>query len=169
VKTRKRKTIRQLTRIVVQARKKGKKVVLANGCFDLLHVGHLRYLEAARKAGDLLIVAINSGASVRRLKGAGRPYMKDADRIALLSALSCVDYVTVFGGRTVAGLLRALRPDFHAKGSDYTVDTVPERKIVRSYGGRLIIVGGPKIRSTTELLQKLKGKKVRRAKRQDRS
>jgi rfaE bifunctional protein nucleotidyltransferase chain/domain len=150
------KTIKELKAIVERSRKRGKKVVLANGCFDLLHVGHLRYLEAAKRLGDLLIVAINGDDSVRRLKGRGRPLMKLKDRVALVSAIGCVDYVTVFGDSTVKRLLRTLRPDVHAKGSDYTTDTVPERDVVRAYGGRVAIVGGPKVQSTTDLIRRIK-------------
>lgn len=150
------KTLRQLKAIVERLRRQGKRIVLANGCFDLLHVGHVRYLEGARRWGDLLIVAINSDASVRRLKGPGRPLMKLQDRVALVSAVGCVDYVTVFGEPTVKRLLKILRPHVHAKGSDYTKDTVPEREVVRSYEGRVAIVGGPKVRSTTELIKKIK-------------
>ena len=152
----KRKTLRQLKAIVERLRRQGKRIVLANGCFDLLHVGHVRYLEGAGRLGDLLIVAVNNDAMVRRLKGPGRPLMKQQDRVALVSAVGGVDYVTVFGEPTVERLLQVLRPHVHAKGSDYTKDTVPEREVVRSYGGRVAIVGGPKVRSTSELIRRIK-------------
>ena len=152
----KRKTLRQLKAIVERLRRQGKRIVLANGCFDLLHVGHVRYLEGAGRLGDLLIVAVNNDAMVRRLKGPGRPLMKQQDRVALVSAVGGVDYVTVFGEPTVERLLQVLRPHVHAKGSDYTKDTVPEREVVRSYGGRVAIVGGPKVQSTRDLIKKIK-------------
>ena len=152
----KRKTLRQLKAIVERLRRQGKRIVLANGCFDLLHVGHVRYLEGAGRLGDLLIVAVNNDAMVRRLKGPGRPLMKQQDRVALVSAVDGVDYVTVFGEPTAERLLQVLRPHVHAKGSDYTKDTVPEREVVRSYGGRVAIVGGPKVRSTSELIRRIK-------------
>lgn len=150
------KTLKQLKAIVERLRRRGKRIVLANGCFDLLHVGHIRYLEGAGRLGDLLIVAVNNDATVRRLKGPGRPLMKRQDRVALVSAVGGVDYVTVFGEPTVERLLQVLRPHVHAKGSDYTKDTVPEREVVRSYGGRVAIVGGPKVQSTTELIRRIK-------------
>lgn len=152
----KRKTLRELEVIVERARRRGKRIVLANGCFDLLHVGHVRYLEGARRLGDLLIVAVNNDATVKRLKGPGRPLVKQQDRVALISAVGCVDYVTVFGEPTVKRLLKTLRPHVHAKGSDYTKDTVPEREVVRSYGGRVAIVGGPKVQSTSELIKRIR-------------
>ena len=152
----KRKTLRQLKAIVERLRRQGKRIVLANGCFDLLHVGHVRYLEGAGRLGDLLIVAVNNDAMVRRLKGPGRPLMKQQDRVALVSAVGGVDYVTVFGEPTVERLLQVLRPHVHAKGSDYTKDTVPEREVVRSYGGRVAIVGGPKVQSTRDLIRRIK-------------
>ncbi len=152
----KRKTRKELKGIVGKLRKQGKRIVLANGCFDLLHVGHLRYLQGAKKQGDFLVVAINNDVSARKLKGTGHPLMKIQDRVALVSALSCVDYVTVFGDYTVKNVLVSLRPDIHAKGGDYTLDNVPERDVVRSYGGRVAIVGGPKIQSTSQLIKRIK-------------
>jgi rfaE bifunctional protein nucleotidyltransferase chain/domain len=149
------RSMKSLRSLGEKARRRGKKVVLANGCFDLLHVGHLRYLESARRLGDLLVVAINSDASVRRLKGPGRPLMKLADRVALVSALECVDVVTTFGEKTVGRVLLSLKPDVHAKGGDYTTDTVPERELVRSYGGRVAIAGGAKVRSTSGMIRRL--------------
>jgi rfaE bifunctional protein nucleotidyltransferase chain/domain len=119
-------------------------VAFANGCFDLLHVGHVRYLQASAAEGDRLIVAINDDESVRRLKGEGRPILAAADRAELVAALRAVDYVVIFHEPTVGPLLQALTPDVHCKGTDYTLDTVPERDVVKSYGGRIAIVGDPK-------------------------
>lgn len=129
----------------------------ANGCFDLLHVGHVRYLEAAKAEADRLIVAINADASVADLKGPGRPIMPARERAELVAALRAVDYVVIFGDRTVDRLLQQLRPDVHCKGTDYTPDTVPERGIVRAYGGRTAIVGDPKDHSTRDLLARILG------------
>src|SRR5204863_5586988 len=122
----------------------GKTVVLANGCFDILHVGHVRYLEGARKFGDTLVVAINSDRSVRELKGAGRPILNENERAALVSALRCVDHVVVFEEPDVTRVLETLRPAIHAKGTDYTEATVPEREKVLAYGGQVRITGDPK-------------------------
>jgi rfaE bifunctional protein nucleotidyltransferase chain/domain len=140
---------------VAEARRAGRTVAFANGCFDILHVGHARYLEAAAQEADLLIVAINDDASVRTLKGEGRPILPAADRATLVAALRWVDFVVVFPELTVGPLLEALRPDVHCKGTDYTVDSVPERDIVCGYGGRVAIVGDPKNHSTQALLQRL--------------
>jgi rfaE bifunctional protein nucleotidyltransferase chain/domain len=140
---------------VAADRREGRSVAFANGCFDLLHVGHVRYVEGASREGDRLIVAINDDASVRELKGPGRPILPAAARAELVAALRGVDYVVVFSGPTVAPLLERLHPDVHCKGTDYTTDTVPERETVRGYGGRIAIVGDPKNHSTKALLQKL--------------
>lgn len=137
---------------------KGAQVVLANGCFDVLHAGHVRYLQGARALGDLLVVGINSDAQVARLKGAGRPLMPERDRAELIASLEVVDMVTIFDEPTVTELLLALKPDVHAKGTDYTEETVPERDVVRSYGGRVAIVGDPKDHSTSEILRKVSSK-----------
>jgi D-glycero-beta-D-manno-heptose 1-phosphate adenylyltransferase len=139
----------------------GKRVVLANGCFDLLHVGHVRYLQGAAAEGDRLVVAVNDDESVRRLKGEGRPILPVADRTEIVASLRGVDYVIVFDGETVAPLLELLRPDVHCKGTDYTIDTVPERETVRAYGGRIAIVGDPKRHSTRELLNRVSGDRPR--------
>jgi rfaE bifunctional protein nucleotidyltransferase chain/domain len=136
-------------------RDQGLRIALANGCFDLLHVGHVRYLEAARREADRLLVAINDDQSVRHLKGHGRPILPASARAELVAALRAVDYVVLFPELTVERLLRELRPDVHCKGTDYTVDTVPERDIVLGYGGRIAIVGDPKDHSTRSLLTKL--------------
>jgi rfaE bifunctional protein nucleotidyltransferase chain/domain len=133
----------------------GRSIALANGCFDILHVGHVRYLESASREADVLVVALNDDASVRRLKGDGRPILSAADRAELVAALRCVDYVVIFPESTVGPLLTELRPDVHCKGTDYTVESVPERDIVLGYGGRTAIVGDPKDHSTRELLARL--------------
>jgi D-glycero-beta-D-manno-heptose 1-phosphate adenylyltransferase len=136
-------------------RRGGARIVLANGCFDLFHVGHIRYLAGAKALGDRLIVGINSDEQVRKLKGGNRPYMPENERAEIVSALKFVDYVTIFSEPTVTELIRAVRPDFHAKGTDYTTDTVPEREIVKEYGGRVAIVGDPKDHSSTDLIEKV--------------
>ncbi len=136
----------------------GLRVSFANGCFDLLHVGHTRYLESAAAEADRLIVAINDDESVRRLKGKGqegRPILAAADRAELVAALRCVDYVVIFPEPTVGPLLLAVKPDVHCKGTDYALDTVPERDIVNAYGGRIAIVGDPKDHSTRDLLTRI--------------
>lgn len=137
-------------------RQRGGKIVLANGCFDFFHVGHIRYLAEAKALGDYLIVGINSDEQVRRLKGENRPLIPEQERAEIISALRFVDYVTVFPEPTVEELIRALRPDIHAKGTDYTIDSVPEREIVREYGGKVAIVGDPKNHSSTDLIEKIK-------------
>jgi rfaE bifunctional protein nucleotidyltransferase chain/domain len=143
---------------VARAREDGRTVALANGCFDLLHVGHVRYLQGARAEADVLVVGVNADASVRRLKGEGRPLVGESDRALLVAALGCVDHVVVFEEDDVGALLLDLRPDVHCKGTDYTPDTVPERDVVRSYGGRVAIVGDPKDHDTTTLLQRVRGR-----------
>jgi rfaE bifunctional protein nucleotidyltransferase chain/domain len=142
---------------VADARREGRTIAFANGVFDLLHVGHVRYLNASAQEADVLIVAINDDASVRKLKGKGRPILNEADRAELVSALACVDYVTIFPEPTVGPLLEAIRPDVHCKGTDYTLDSVPERDVVRAYGGRTAIVGDPKDHSTRDLLARITG------------
>ena len=145
---------RLLTRIA-DDRAAGRTLAFANGCFDLLHVGHVRYLQAAALEADRLVVAVNDDESVAGLKGAGRPIMAAADRAELVAALRGVDYVVIFDGPTVAPLLVALKPDVHCKGTDYTVETVPERQTVAEYGGRIAIVGDPKDHSTRDLLARI--------------
>ncbi len=142
---------------VETARASGAKIVLANGCFDVLHVGHVRYLAGARELGDILVVGINSDEQVVRLKGPGRPVLPASERAELVAALGSVTYVTIFDEPTVTELLLALKPDVHAKGTDYTEETVPERAVVRSYGGRVAIVGDPKDHSTSAILTRLGG------------
>ncbi|MGH9411191.1 MAG: adenylyltransferase/cytidyltransferase family protein [Vicinamibacterales bacterium] len=140
---------------VARDRAAGRTIAFANGCFDLLHVGHIRYLQAARREADRLVVAVNDDDSVARLKGHGRPILTAADRAEMVAALRGVDYVTIFPEPTVTPLLLALRPDVHCKGTDYTAATVPERETVRSYGGRVAIVGDSKDHSTRGLLSRL--------------
>ena len=140
---------------VTTARNTGKRIVLANGCFDVLHAGHVRYLEAAKSLGDLLVVGVNSDAEVSVQKGVGRPIIPEGERAELVAALEVVDLVTIFSEPTVESLLLALKPDVHAKGTDYTEDTVPEREVVKSFGGRVAIVGDPKDHSTSEMIARL--------------
>ena len=145
----------ELAELLARERAARRRVVLANGAFDLLHVGHVRYLEAARGLGDTLVVAVNDDASVRASKGPGRPLVPLAERVELLLALRCVDLVTVFGERTLEATLRALRPDVHAKGTDYTCESVPERVIDLELGIEIAICGDPKEHSTTALAARL--------------
>ena len=142
---------------VADAREEGKRIVLANGCFDVLHVGHVRYLTGAKELGDLLVVGINSDEQVALQKGAGRPVMPATERAEIVASLEPVTYVTIFNEPTVEELLLALKPDIHAKGTDYTTDTVPERDVVRSYGGQVAIVGDPKDHSTSAIIARLGG------------
>jgi len=146
-------SIEDLQTITADLKQQGKTLVLANGCFDLLHVGHIRYLQGAKEMGDVLIVGLNNDHSVRKLKGSGRPVMPDYERAEILTAFSCVDYVVIFKELTVENLLLRLKPDIHCKGTDYTTETVPERDVVRSYGGRVAIVGDPKSHSTQDLIR----------------
>jgi rfaE bifunctional protein nucleotidyltransferase chain/domain len=141
---------------IARDRDNGLTVAFANGVFDLLHVGHVRYLQAAAREADRLVVAINDDASVRGLKGEGRPILAAADRAEMVAALRGVDYVVIFHEPTVSPLLQLLQPDVHCKGTDYTVDTVPEREVVRAYGGRIAIVGDPKDHSTRDLLARVR-------------
>lgn len=150
------KTFQGLKTVVEQLRRRGKKIVLANGCFDLLHVGHVRYLAEAKSLGDVLVVGINGDRSVRQLKGKGRPLMPESARAELVAGFESADYVIIFQEANVERLLRAIRPDIHAKGGDYTTDTVPERAVVKSYGGRVAIAGGPKVRSTREIIDQVR-------------
>ncbi|HMF94999.1 MAG TPA: adenylyltransferase/cytidyltransferase family protein [Vicinamibacterales bacterium] len=145
----------ELVDAVARERAAGKTITFANGCFDLLHVGHVRYLQGAAAEGDRLVVAVNDDRSVAVLKGAGRPILPAADRAELVAALRGVDYVVVFGDSSVERLILLFRPDVHCKGTDYTVETVPERAVVASYGGRTAIVGDPKLHATRELLKRI--------------
>jgi rfaE bifunctional protein nucleotidyltransferase chain/domain len=149
----------QLVEAVARERAAGHTIAFANGCFDLLHVGHVRYLTGASREADCLVVAVNNDRSVAGLKGANRPIQPEADRAELVAALRGVDYVIVFGDPNVERLLLLLRPDVHCKGTDYTVETVPERAVVQSYGGRTAIVGDPKSHATRELIAKIAGER----------
>ena len=139
------------------ARAEGRSIALANGCFDVLHVGHVRYLQGARAEADVLVVGVNGDASVRRLKGEDRPLLPAGDRALLVGALRAVDHVIEFDEDDVRGLLLALKPDVHCKGTDYTAETVPERDVVRSYGGRVAIVGDAKQHDTRTLVARIRG------------
>ena len=152
----------QLRRRVAQWRRAGEAIILTNGCFDVLHVGHVRSLRAAKALGGRVIVALNSDASVRALKGRGRPLVPASERAELLAALEDVDGVVIFGERDVTRLIRELRPDIHAKGTDYRRDSVPERDVVAECGGRVVIVGDRKRHSATELISRMKRSRVRR-------
>jgi D-glycero-beta-D-manno-heptose 1-phosphate adenylyltransferase len=145
-----------LTGILEEHRRASRKIVFANGVFDLLHVGHVRYLEAARAEGDLLVVGINSDSSTRKLKGPGRPILTERARATLVAALRRVNYVVIFDELDVKSLLKELQPDVHAKGTDYTADTVPERELAVLLGIRVAIVGDPKQHSTRDLLARLR-------------
>jgi rfaE bifunctional protein nucleotidyltransferase chain/domain len=145
-------TIDEAAQLAARLRAQGQRVVLANGCVDLLHVGHLRYLRAARALGDVLFVGLNGDAAVARLKGPGRPLMPVEERVEILEALRDVDHVVVFEDDTADALVARLRPDVHAKGTDYTVESVPEAASVRAVGGRIAIAGDPKRHSTRDLI-----------------
>src|SRR5436190_3969392 len=146
-------TLKEAGALSARLRAEGQRIVLANGCFDLLHVGHVRYLQAARALGDVLFVGINGDAAVARLKGAGRPLMPAGERAEVLAALRAVDHVVVFEEETADALVAAIRPAIHAKGTDYTAETVPERETVRRHGGRVVIVGDPKDHATRDAIQ----------------
>jgi D-beta-D-heptose 7-phosphate kinase/D-beta-D-heptose 1-phosphate adenosyltransferase len=146
-----------LVKAVRRLRRAGKKVVFTNGCFDLLHIGHVRYLQAARKLGDALVVGLNADASVRRLKGPGRPLTPAKERAEILAALTCVDFVTIFGATTPLRLIRALGPDVLVKGGDWTVDTIVGREVVEGRGGKVIAIPFVKNRSTTRTIGKIRG------------
>ena len=146
---------RQLADALARERSAGKTIAFANGCFDVLHVGHLRYLQDAALQADVLVVGINGDESVRELKGAGRPVMSEAERAELISAIRDVSYVTIFHDRSPGRLIGDLKPDVHCKGTDYTADSVPEAEIVRAYGGRVAIVGDAKEHSTSEMLRRM--------------
>ncbi len=148
-------SLARLTKIIQGHKKRGERIVLTNGCFDLIHVGHVRYLKEAKDRGDILIVALNSDSSVRKLKGKGRPLLNQEERAEIISSFSFVDYITFFEEPNVVKVLLALEPDIHAKGSDYTKETVPEKDTVKGYGGKIAITGGPKVRSTSQLLKEI--------------
>jgi len=144
-----------LPAIRARATRAGKTVALANGIFDLFHVGHLRYLEGAKALGDVLVVAVNNDASTRRNKGPGRPVVPEEERAEIVAALACVDHVVLFGSKTVVPLIRKLKPDWQIKGTDYTPETIPEAAEVRKHGGRVAVAGDPKDHSTSDLLRRL--------------
>lgn len=143
----------EVQQLVADWRRDGHRITLANGCFDLLHVGHVRYLHAARELGGKLVVAVNGDDSVRALKGEGRPLMPAAERAEILAALADVDAVVIFAEKDARAIIREIRPEFHAKGTDYTVDSVPERDEVEAGGGRVVIVGDPKNHSASEIIR----------------
>ena len=145
-----------LERLGEELRSENKIVVLANGAFDMLHVGHIRYLEDAKKYGDILLVAVNSDDSVKMSKGDKRPIIPEKERVEMISALEFVDFVTIFNQKEVSEVIKKLKPDYHAKGTDYTQESVPEKEIVESYGGKVIITGDPKDHSTTDIVAKLR-------------
>lgn len=141
---------------IATEREAGRRIAFANGVFDILHVGHVRYLQDSARVADVLVVAVNGDDSVRMLKGEGRPVMPEQERAEIVAAIRGVSYVTIFHERSPARLLQTLRPDFQCKGTDYTADSVPEAEIVKSYGGRVVITGDPKDHSTTSLLEKMR-------------
>ncbi|MCX6554814.1 MAG: adenylyltransferase/cytidyltransferase family protein [Candidatus Aminicenantes bacterium] len=146
----------ELAAKIAAEKKLAKTIVLANGGFDLIHIGHIRYLQQAKAMGDILVVALNSDRSLKDLKGEARALIDEQGRVLIISALACVDYVTLFDENRVDRVLLAITPDFHCKGSDYSLESIPEREIVRSYGGAMAIVGGEKVRSTSVLIKKIK-------------
>lgn len=147
------KSLQELKKIVKLLKSEGKHIVLANGCFDVLHVGHIRYLEASKKLGDILIVALNSDSSMKAIKDPQRPIIGEKARAEIVASLSAVDYVTIFSEPTVDGLIRTLEPDVQSKGTDYSKDTVPEKETVHSYGGRVAIAGDRKAHATKDLIK----------------
>lgn len=148
----------QARELAEEWRRAGEKIILTNGCFDLLHVGHIRYLHAAKQLGGKLVVALNADESVRKIKGEGRPLMPESERAEILAALSDVDAIVIFSEPDVRAVIRELRPDVQAKGTDYTAESVPERDEVMAYGGRVAIVGDPKDHSTTEILEHMRSR-----------
>lgn len=150
-------TLEKLEPVLAEERKKTKTVALANGGFDLIHIGHIRYLKGAKETADILVVALNSDSSLKKLKGEKRAILDETARVRIIASFECVDYVTTFDETTVDNVLLTLKPDFHCKGSDYTVDTVPERETVKSYGGKIAIVGGEKIRNTSDIIEGIRG------------
>lgn len=145
----------ELSDIIGKAKREGKKIALANGGFDLLHIGHIRYLKDSKNAADILVVAVNSDKSLKHLKGDHRAEINEKGRARIIGSLECVDYVTVFDEERVDNVLLTLKPDFHCKGSDYTPETVPERDIVESYGGKILITGGMKIKSSSDIIRNI--------------
>jgi len=156
-------SLREIAERLRAPRAAGRRVALANGAFDLLHVGHVRYLVGARALADILVVAVNSDASVRRLKGPGRPIWPEDERVEVVAALAAVDHVLVFEEDDVRAVIAALRPDVHVKGTDYTPETIPERDAVLAYGGQVAVAGDPKRHSTSALVERLAGRGSGRA------
>jgi rfaE bifunctional protein nucleotidyltransferase chain/domain len=150
------KKLYDLKQLIDREKEAGKKIIFANGCFDVLHVGHVRYLNEARSLGDVLVVGLNSDSSVRKIKGDGRPVLDQHARATILSALECVDHILIFDDDTVDHLLIELKPHLHCKGSDYTPDTIPEKDTVKQYGGSNSITGGEKVQSTRWLFEEIK-------------
>jgi rfaE bifunctional protein nucleotidyltransferase chain/domain len=148
----------ELKPVIEKHKQDGNRIVLANGCFDLIHAGHIRYLKESRERGDVLVVALNSDSSVRNLKGKGRPILLGKERGEIIASFFFVDYVIFFDEANVERVLWTLKPHIHAKGSDYAVDTVPERETVKKYGGEIAITGGPKIKSTSEVIKEIAAK-----------
>jgi rfaE bifunctional protein nucleotidyltransferase chain/domain len=146
----------ELSKAVAEARKRGQRIAFANGVFDILHVGHIRYLQGAAAVADVLVVGVNGDESVRALKGVDRPVMNEKERAELISAIRGVSYVTIFREKSPARLIGELKPDFHCKGTDYSPESVPEADVVRAYGGRVVIVGDPKDHSSSEILAKMR-------------
>lgn len=149
------KSIDEINKIVENLKKHGKKIVLANGCFDILHVGHIRYLREAKKLGDCLIVGVNSDESVKNIKDTNRPIISLEERIKILNEIECIDYLIVILEDTADEIIRIIKPDIHAKGTDYTLNNVPEKDVVASYGGKVAIVGDPKGHSTKSIIEKI--------------
>jgi len=164
LKSAKIKSLRRLKQIVAESKQRGERIVLANGCFDLIHAGHIRYLQAAKRMGHRLIVAINSDRSVKEIKGVGRPLLPAKERAFILASFWFVDYVTIFNEKRVDKVLETLQPDIHVKGSDYRLETVPERETAKRLGIKVAIVGGPKIRSTSTVIQDVARKLAAREK-----
>ena len=154
-------TLERLIEDLVAVRRQGLKIILTNGCFDVLHVGHVRYLQGAKDLGGFLVVAVNSDSSVRSLKGQGRPILPADHRAQLVAALDCVDRVVLFDEPDVARIIEVLKPDIHAKGTDYSTDTVPEREVIRRVGGEVRIVGDPKDHSTRDLIEQVRDRFVK--------
>jgi D-beta-D-heptose 7-phosphate kinase/D-beta-D-heptose 1-phosphate adenosyltransferase len=151
------KSLEELVRVVAGLKAEGKKIVWTNGCFDILHAGHITYLLNAARQGDVLVVGLNSDESVRENKGPSRPVVREQDRALILSALECVSYLTIFGDKTTTRILEQLRPDVYAKGGDYTLDTIvqEERRVVESYGGKIALIPAVEGKSTTAIIQKI--------------
>jgi len=152
-------SLEELAEIIEIEKGRGKKIALANGGFDLLHIGHIRYLRESKSAADILVVAVNSDRSLRGLKGEHRAEIDETGRARILASLQCIDYVTIFDESRVDRVLLTLKPDYHCKGSDYTPETVPERKIVESFGGKILITGGRKIKSSSDIIKDIAIKK----------